>query len=58
MAKSKKSLKILKGGNQNPYVEEEQKRNGQKKKYKRTHNDQQNIHIKQLYKTSLRIPKW
>ena len=39
-----KSLKIPKGGNQNPYTEEEH--NGQKKKYKRTNNDLQNIHIK------------
>ena len=31
---------IPKGGNQNPYIEEEH--NGQKKKYKRTNND----HIK------------
>jgi hypothetical protein len=29
--------KIPKGGNQNPYLEEEY--NGQKKKYKRTNND-------------------
>ena len=33
-------------GNQNPYIEEEQTTNGQKKKYKRTNNDVQNIHIK------------
>ena len=37
-------------GNQNLYIEEELKKNrqhnGQKKKYKRTNNDQQNIHIK------------
>jgi len=33
--------------NQNPYIEEEQSTqfNGQKKKYKRTNNDLQNIHI-------------
>jgi len=33
-------------GNQNPYIEEEQITHGQKKKFKRTNNDQQNIHIK------------
>jgi hypothetical protein len=42
---NKKSLKIPKGGNQNPYIEEEQANNGHKKKYKRTNNDLQNIHI-------------
>jgi hypothetical protein len=31
-------------GNQNPYIEEEH--HGEKKKYKRTNNDPQNIHIK------------
>ena len=41
---AKKSLKIPKG-NQNPNIEEEA-HNGQKKKYKRTNNDQQSIHIK------------
>ena len=40
--KSKKSLKIPKGGNQNF----KSKRDGQKKKYKRTNNDLQNTHIK------------
>ena len=35
-------------GNQNPYIEEEQK--GQKKKYKRTNNDLQYIHIKKIEK--------
>ena len=35
---NKKSLKIPKGGNQNPYIEEEQKTQCQKKKYKRTNN--------------------
>ena len=41
-----KSLKIQKG-NQNSHIEEEQtKQNGQKKRYKRTTNDLQNIHIK------------
>jgi hypothetical protein len=34
----KKSLKIPKGGNQKPSIEE-----GQKRKYKRTNNDLQNI---------------
>jgi hypothetical protein len=43
---SKKSLKIPKGGNQNPYIKKNRKHNGQKKKYKRTNNDLQNIHIK------------
>jgi len=33
-----------KGGNQNPYIEEEH--NGQKKKYKRTNNDLQDIKLK------------
>jgi hypothetical protein len=40
----KRSLKIPKGGNQNPYIEEEQ--TTQKKENKRTNNDLQNIHIK------------
>jgi hypothetical protein len=31
--------------NQNPYIEEEQTTQCQKKKYKRSNNDQQNIHI-------------
>jgi len=35
-------LKIPKGGNQNPYIEEWPK----EKKYKRTNNDLLNIHIK------------
>jgi hypothetical protein len=39
-----KSLKIPKGGNHNPYIEEEY--NGQKKKDKSTNNDLQYIHIK------------
>ena len=43
--KYKQSLKIPKG-NQNRYIEEEQKHNGQKKSYKWTNNDLQNIHIK------------
>ena len=34
-----KSLKIAKGGNQNSYIEKEQKHNGQKREYKRTNND-------------------
>jgi hypothetical protein len=42
----KKSLKIPKGGNQNPYIEEEQTTQWPKEKYKRTNNDLQNIHIK------------
>jgi hypothetical protein len=33
-------------GNQNPYIEEEQTTQWPKKKYKRTNNDPQNIHIK------------
>jgi hypothetical protein len=36
-----------KGGNQHPYIEEEQTTQWPKKKYKRTNNDLQNIHIKQ-----------
>jgi len=44
--KTKKSLKIPKG-NQNPYIEEKQTTQWPKeKKYKRTNNDLQNIHIK------------
>ena len=39
----KNSLRYQRG-NQNPYIEEEQ-HNDQKKKYKRTNNDLQNIHI-------------
>ena len=42
---NKKNLKIPKG-NQNLYIEEEQTTQWQKKKYKRTNNDLQNIHIK------------
>ena len=34
------------GGNQNPYIEDNRQHNGQTKKYKRTNNDLQNIHIK------------
>ena len=33
-------------GNQNPYIEEEQTTQWPKKKYKKTNNDLQNIHIK------------
>ena len=33
-------------GNQNPYIEDEQTHNDQKKKNKRTNNDLQNIHTK------------
>jgi hypothetical protein len=40
---SKKS-KIPKGGNQNPYIEEEQTRHWQMEKSKRTNNDLQNIY--------------
>jgi hypothetical protein len=41
-----KSLKIPKGGNQNPYIEEEQTKQWQKeKKYKTINNDLQSIHI-------------
>ena len=44
---SKKNLKIPKGGNHNSHIEEKnRKHNGQKKKYKGTNNDLQNIHIK------------
>jgi hypothetical protein len=42
----KKSLKIPKGGNQNRISKKNRQHNGQKKKYKRTNNDLQNIHIK------------
>ena len=41
-----KSLKIPKGGNQNPHIEEEQTTQWPKEKSKRTNNDLQNIHIK------------
>ena len=41
----KKSLKISKG-NQNPYIEEQTTQWPKEKKYKRTNNDLQNIHIK------------
>ena len=37
----KKSLKKPKGGNQNPYIEEEQTTQWPKKKYKRTNNNLQ-----------------
>ena len=40
----KKSLKIPKGGNQNP--KKNRQHNDQKKKCKMTNNDLQNIHIK------------
>ena len=43
--KTQKSLEISRS-NQNPYIEEEQTTQWQKKMYKRTNNDQQNIHIK------------
>ena len=33
-------------GNQNPYIDKERKTQWPKKKYKRTNNDQQQIHIK------------
>ena len=46
MYSRKKNLKMPKGGNQNPYIDEEQTTQCQKKKYKRTNNDLQNIHIK------------
>jgi hypothetical protein len=42
----KKSLKIPKGGNQNLYIENNKQHNGKKKKYKKTNNDPQNMHIK------------
>jgi hypothetical protein len=43
----KKSLKIpYQRGNENPYIEEEQKTQWPKEKYKRTNNDLQKIHIK------------
>ena len=36
-----------KWGNQNPFISKKNRQqNGQKKKYKRTNNDLQNIHIK------------
>jgi len=40
----KKSLKIPKGQSESVY--RRRQHNGQKKKYKRSNNDQQNIHIK------------
>jgi hypothetical protein len=42
----KKRLKIPKGGNQNPYIEEEQTRQWPKEKVQKTNNDLQNIHVK------------
>jgi hypothetical protein len=42
----KKSLKIPKGGNQNPYIKEEQITQWPKEKYKRANDDLQNIYIK------------
>ena len=44
---NQEELEDTKGGNQNPYIEEEQTTQWPKKKYKRTNNDLQNIHIKQ-----------
>ena len=41
-----KSLKIPKGGNQNRKSKKNRQHNGQEKKFKRTNNDLQNIHIK------------
>jgi hypothetical protein len=42
----KKSLKIPKGGNQNPYIEEKQTTQWPtEKKYKRTNNDIKHIHL-------------
>ena len=38
-------LEDTKRGNQNPYIEKGQTHNDQKKKYKRTRNDLQNVHI-------------
>ena len=43
--KRQKSLKLPKGGNQNPYIEEEQTTQWPKEKVQRTNNDLQNIHI-------------
>ena len=43
--KRQKSLKLPKGGNQNPYIEEEQITQWPKEKVQRTNNDLQNIHI-------------
>jgi hypothetical protein len=42
----KKSLKIPKGGNQNQYISKKNNTMTKRKKYKRTNNDLQNIHIK------------
>jgi hypothetical protein len=42
----KKNLEIPQGGNQNMYIKEEETTQWTKKKYKRTKNDLQNIHIK------------
>ena len=43
--RQEKSLKLPKGGNQNPYIEEEQITQWPKEKVQRTNNDLQNIHI-------------
>ena len=43
---SQKSLKIPKGVTRIPISKKNRHHNGQKKKYKRTNNDLQNIHIK------------
>ena len=43
----KKSLKIPKGGNRIRESKKNKQHNGQKKKYKTTNNDLQNIHIKE-----------
>jgi hypothetical protein len=48
-----KGLKIPKGGNQKPYIEEKQTTQWPKKNYKWTNNDLQDIHIK--LKKSLKI---
>jgi len=42
----KEEFEDIKGGNQNPYIEGEQTTQWPKKKYKRTNNNLQNIHIK------------
>ena len=42
----KKSLKIPKGQSESVILKNNRQHNGQKKKYKRTNNDIQNIHIK------------
>jgi len=42
----KKSLKIAKGQAESIYRRRRRQHNGQLKKYKRTNNDLQNIHIK------------